>query len=268
MLGSITLHDISLLRKLADRKGRKSSQNSPIRFLQNAMCHVCGHPRHASIIRTLHSSMPKSFTWSPTDKGGMRRAYRASKHSKSAAMASPVSTERLASFHTLFVVLCGVPSRLNGSSRRASPCLGDMHIADCSHLPCSQRKRAAMRGSRPQTAQLTSRKRNRDHMRASLLRNKECCPSLSNLTRAFEGISCEYSQRCMYEMTFMMHSAGLYRALWQHVETLQGIVVFIESETSFAAHCGCTRCYSLSAPRRTTHGGGRRAAATARQEVR
>ena len=197
MLGSITLHDISLLRKLADRKGRKSSQNSPIRVLQNAMCHVCGHPRHASIIRTLHSSMPKSFTWSPTDKGGMSRAYRASKHSKSAAMASPVSTERLASFHTLFVVLCGMLSRLNGSSRRASPCLGDMHIADCSHLPCSQRRRAAMRGSRPQTAQPISCKRDRDHMRASLFRDTECCPSVSDPSRASEGIFGEYSHRCI-----------------------------------------------------------------------
>ena len=67
-------------------------------------------------------------------------------------MASPESTERLASFQTRFVVLCGMLSRLNGSSRHASPCLGDMHMADCRHLPCSQRRCANMRGKPPQTA--------------------------------------------------------------------------------------------------------------------
>ena len=81
----------------------------------------------------------------------MRRAYSASKQSAHAAMASPVSTERLASFHTLLVELCNVVSRLNGSSRHASPCLGDMHMADCRHLPCSQRRCADMRGSPPTT---------------------------------------------------------------------------------------------------------------------
>ena len=64
-------------------------------------------------------------------------------------MASPVMTERLASFHTLLVVLCGVLARLNGSSRHASPCLGDMHMADCRQLPCSQRSRANIRASCP-----------------------------------------------------------------------------------------------------------------------
>ncbi len=105
------------------------------------------------------SMLSEQFHGYRTDKGGMRRAYRASKQSAQAAMASPVSTERLASFQTRFVVLCGILSCLNGSSRHASPCLGDMHMADCRQLPCSQRRCANMRGRPPQMARSSLCKR-------------------------------------------------------------------------------------------------------------